>query len=139
VNHSARRPNLRTRAVDVDGRPHLILVAIKDIPANTELLYDYGDRSKVVSSALFSLFPFAGSNCGQSVAHQIVNKHSFVLFIHCMVMEYVIFDAFILFVCSFDYYFSILYVYFLHLCFTSLMISLCARVCFSFCVYFVNK
>lgn len=46
VNHSRSSNNLITKSVSVDGRPHLILLAKKDIAAGTELLYDYGDRSK---------------------------------------------------------------------------------------------
>ncbi|KAK7083987.1 Histone-lysine N-methyltransferase [Halocaridina rubra] len=45
VNHS-RNGNLVTKAVEVNGRPHLILLAKTDIEPNTEILYDYGDRSK---------------------------------------------------------------------------------------------
>ena len=45
VNHS-RNGNLTTKAVEVEGKPHLVLVAKKDIDADTEVLYDYGDRSK---------------------------------------------------------------------------------------------
>ncbi|XP_018014867.1 uncharacterized protein LOC108671795 [Hyalella azteca] len=46
VNHSRTNNNLVTKAVCVNGQPHLILLAKKDIPPDTELLYDYGDRSK---------------------------------------------------------------------------------------------
>lgn len=45
VNHS-RNGNLVTKAVEVDGEPHLILLAKRDLEAGTEVLYDYGDRSK---------------------------------------------------------------------------------------------
>ncbi|KAB7494773.1 Histone-lysine N-methyltransferase pr-set7 [Armadillidium nasatum] len=45
VNHS-RNGNLVTKAVEVQGKPHLILMAKKDLEEGTEILYDYGDRSK---------------------------------------------------------------------------------------------
>ncbi len=44
VNHSIKRPNLMTKIVEIGGTPHLVLVALKDIPVGEELLYDYGDR-----------------------------------------------------------------------------------------------
>ncbi|CAJ0571974.1 unnamed protein product, partial [Mesorhabditis spiculigera] len=44
INHSARRPNLWTKLIDMDGRPSLILLAKRDIEKGEELLYDYGDR-----------------------------------------------------------------------------------------------
>ncbi len=47
VNHSRLTPNLQTKVVTHrDGRPRLILVARKEVAAEEELLYDYGDRSK---------------------------------------------------------------------------------------------
>lgn len=46
VNHSRVKPNLQTKVVIVNDIPRLILVAKKDIEPGTELLYDYGDRSK---------------------------------------------------------------------------------------------
>ncbi|XP_067395770.1 N-lysine methyltransferase KMT5A isoform X2 [Emydura macquarii macquarii] len=45
INHS-KCGNCQTKLHDVDGVPHLILVASRDIKAGEELLYDYGDRSK---------------------------------------------------------------------------------------------
>ncbi|KAL7392090.1 hypothetical protein ABVT39_019483 [Epinephelus coioides] len=45
INHS-KNGNLQTRLHPIDGTPHLILVASRDIEAEEELLYDYGDRSK---------------------------------------------------------------------------------------------
>lgn len=45
VNHS-RNGNLVTKAVEVSGKPHLILLAKCDLEPGTEILYDYGDRSK---------------------------------------------------------------------------------------------
>lgn len=46
VNHSRLNPNLLTKVVTFKDTPRLILVARDDITAGTELLYDYGDRSK---------------------------------------------------------------------------------------------
>ncbi|TKS78656.1 N-lysine methyltransferase KMT5A-A [Collichthys lucidus] len=45
INHS-KTGNCQTRLHPIDGTPHLILVASRDIEADEELLYDYGDRSK---------------------------------------------------------------------------------------------
>lgn len=45
VNHS-RNGNLLTKAVHLDGRPHLVLLAGQDIAAGEEVTYDYGDRSR---------------------------------------------------------------------------------------------
>lgn len=50
VNHS-KNGNCQTRLHPIDGTPHLILVASRDISAEEELLYDYGDRSKASVSA----------------------------------------------------------------------------------------
>ncbi|XP_076416671.1 N-lysine methyltransferase KMT5A isoform X2 [Peromyscus maniculatus bairdii] len=45
INHS-KCGNCQTKLHDIDGVPHLILIASRDIAAGEELLYDYGDRSK---------------------------------------------------------------------------------------------
>ncbi|KAK0418275.1 hypothetical protein QR680_013471 [Steinernema hermaphroditum] len=46
INHSALKPNLKTKAVTFpDGSVHLLLVARRDIEVGEELLYDYGDRT----------------------------------------------------------------------------------------------
>lgn len=45
VNHS-RNGNLATRTVDVDMKPHLVLIAKEAIEIGEEVTYDYGDRSK---------------------------------------------------------------------------------------------
>ncbi|XP_077416376.1 lysine methyltransferase 5Ab isoform X2 [Vanacampus margaritifer] len=45
INHS-KAGNCQTKLHAIDGSPHLILVASRDIAADEELLYDYGDRSK---------------------------------------------------------------------------------------------
>lgn len=50
INHS-KAGNCQTRLHPIDGTPHLILVASRDIKADEELLYDYGDRSKESISA----------------------------------------------------------------------------------------
>jgi len=51
VNHSAKEPNCVTRISDVKNTPHLILVAARDISVGEELLYDYGDRSRLAVEA----------------------------------------------------------------------------------------
>uniref|UniRef100_A0A3B4XVQ3 [histone H4]-lysine(20) N-methyltransferase n=1 Tax=Seriola lalandi dorsalis TaxID=1841481 RepID=A0A3B4XVQ3_SERLL len=45
INHS-KTGNCQTKLHAIDGAPHLILVASREIKAEEELLYDYGDRSK---------------------------------------------------------------------------------------------
>ena len=46
INHSCKHPNLVPKTIMVRNRPRLILVAKHDIELGTELLFDYGDRSK---------------------------------------------------------------------------------------------
>lgn len=46
LNHSCKTPNCVTKVVMLGDLPRLILIAKQDIPPDTELLYDYGDRSK---------------------------------------------------------------------------------------------
>jgi len=46
LNHSRISPNCVTKVVALAETPRLILVAKQDIGAGTELLFDYGDRSK---------------------------------------------------------------------------------------------
>lgn len=46
LNHSTKNPNCATKVVMIGETPRLILVAKQDIEVETELLYDYGDRSK---------------------------------------------------------------------------------------------
>lgn len=50
INHS-KNGNCQTRLHDINSVPHLILVASRDIKAEEELLYDYGDRSKEAIAA----------------------------------------------------------------------------------------
>ena len=48
LNHSRLNPNCITKVIQVEKQeqPILVLIAKCDIEAGTELLYDYGDRSK---------------------------------------------------------------------------------------------
>ena len=46
VNHSRKLYNLLTKVMEVGGQPRLFLMAAKDIPAGTEVLFDYGDRAR---------------------------------------------------------------------------------------------
>lgn len=46
VNHS-RSGNLAPKIIEIEDRPHLLLVARFDILPGKELLYDYGDRSSL--------------------------------------------------------------------------------------------
>jgi hypothetical protein len=41
---SSEKLSFLTQVVSIGATPRLILVARQDIPADTELLYDYGDR-----------------------------------------------------------------------------------------------
>lgn len=50
INHS-KTGNCQTKLHDINGVPHLILVASRDIHKGEELLYDYGDRSKASIAA----------------------------------------------------------------------------------------
>jgi histone-lysine N-methyltransferase SETD8 len=46
INHSRLNPNVKPKVVIYNGRPRLIFIATCDIPKDTELLYDYGERRK---------------------------------------------------------------------------------------------
>ena len=48
MNHSKIASNVTTKIFLIDDVPRLILVATMDVPAGVELVYDYGDRSKVM-------------------------------------------------------------------------------------------
>ncbi|XP_073695564.1 lysine methyltransferase 5Ab [Garra rufa] len=50
INHS-KNGNLRTKLHEINGIPHLIFLASRDIKVDEELLYDYGDRSKEAIAA----------------------------------------------------------------------------------------
>ncbi|XP_051751584.1 lysine methyltransferase 5Ab [Ctenopharyngodon idella] len=50
INHS-KNGNLQTKLHDINGTPHLIFLASRDIEVDEELLYDYGDRSKEAIAA----------------------------------------------------------------------------------------
>lgn len=45
INHS-KYSNTKARVVEVDGIPHVILIAKKNILQNEEILFDYGDRRR---------------------------------------------------------------------------------------------
>jgi len=46
INHNRRDANLVPKRVVVDGKPHIIYIALRDIEENEELTFDYGDRRK---------------------------------------------------------------------------------------------
>lgn len=50
INHS-KNGNLRTKLHEINGTPHLIFLASRDIKVDEELLYDYGDHSKEAIAA----------------------------------------------------------------------------------------
>ena len=47
LNHSKLDGNCQTKLFEIDSKPHLILVAARDIRPGEEMTYDYGDRNKV--------------------------------------------------------------------------------------------
>jgi hypothetical protein len=49
INHSLLKGNLTPKLVRIGDRFRIFLIAKKTIPANTELLYDYGDRKSSFS------------------------------------------------------------------------------------------
>ena len=46
INHSKKRNNLNPIVFEHNGVPKVIMIANKDIPKNSELLYDYGENRK---------------------------------------------------------------------------------------------
>lgn len=42
INHSERNKNVVPQVARVAGMRHLIFIAIKDIPAGKQILFDYG-------------------------------------------------------------------------------------------------
>ena len=51
INHSRKKPNLKTKLFILNNMPHLIFVALDDIEENTELLYDYGETNRCAIEA----------------------------------------------------------------------------------------
>jgi len=47
INHSKKKPNLKPRVHLFNNRPYIILIASRTIQKTEELLFDYGDRSKI--------------------------------------------------------------------------------------------
>ncbi|XP_057209893.1 lysine methyltransferase 5Ab [Triplophysa rosa] len=50
INHR-KNGNLQPKIHDMNGEPHLIFLASRDLKVDEELLYDYGDRSKEATAA----------------------------------------------------------------------------------------
>ena len=46
LNHSKLEGNCQTKLFEINGLPHLILVASRDIKCDEELCFDYGERKK---------------------------------------------------------------------------------------------
>lgn len=42
VNDEHKHPNCRMKKIEVEGKPHLCLFALKDIKEGEEISYDYG-------------------------------------------------------------------------------------------------
>jgi SET domain-containing protein len=47
LNHSKLGGNCHTKLFEINSKPHLILVASRDIEPGEEMTYDYGDRNKI--------------------------------------------------------------------------------------------
>ena len=45
INHSYIQPNLIVRKKSIDDTPYIYFTAAKDLPPNTQLFFDYGDRN----------------------------------------------------------------------------------------------
>ncbi len=73
INHSRVYPRLEGKIHTVNGKPHLILVALSHIDAGEELSYDYGEKDPVAIAAYPWLedkchTPYSlGIHCNQSV------------------------------------------------------------------------
>ncbi len=48
INHSQKHANVKPVACLVGGKPGIVFQAKVDIPANTQLFYDYGECSKEI-------------------------------------------------------------------------------------------
>ena len=48
INHSKKNPNVKTTVIEFNKQPHLVFIAIKDIAAGEEILYDYGERKQEI-------------------------------------------------------------------------------------------
>ncbi|CAF0834099.1 unnamed protein product [Brachionus calyciflorus] len=46
LNHSKTEGNCRSQLFEINSKPHLILIAARDIQPGEEMLYDYGERNK---------------------------------------------------------------------------------------------
>lgn len=46
INHSRKALNCKTKVVEHNDIPHLIFIALRDIEADEEILYDYGERDR---------------------------------------------------------------------------------------------
>lgn len=45
INHSKYKPNAKVINKQIDGRPRIFLIAIKDITVGDQILYDYADKN----------------------------------------------------------------------------------------------
>jgi histone-lysine N-methyltransferase SETD8 len=46
LNHSKLAGNCHTKLFEINTKPHLVLIASRDIKQGEEMTYDYGDRNK---------------------------------------------------------------------------------------------
>jgi len=47
LNHSKLGGNCHTKLFEINAKPHLVLIASRNIERGEEMMYDYGDRNKV--------------------------------------------------------------------------------------------
>ena len=59
LNHSrsTKKANVATKVCEMDGKPHLYFIALRETEPNQELLYDYGERNKDI----VQFFPWLGN------------------------------------------------------------------------------
>ena len=74
INHDRDSPNAVAQKLDDlgDGRPHIIIFALRDIAAGEEVAYEYGDFSK----ASLEQHAFLGKPCLKAASKVWKNKPS---------------------------------------------------------------
>jgi hypothetical protein len=48
VNHSSRHPNARPTKKIIEDNVHILIIAVKEIQAGQEILFDYGDSQSTL-------------------------------------------------------------------------------------------
>ena len=47
INHSKKSPTLVAKVIEISGSPHIVFISKCKIQPGEELVYDYGDRSRL--------------------------------------------------------------------------------------------